>query len=124
VEETLEFSVLLRLIGERSAAFRAAVMSASGLELRVPGCPGWTLLDLVRHLGAVHRFWAAAVEAGPGWRFGGLAAPAQGPVMRGKRIAGTAAELGPHTLESGGGWLGAGVSASRACSRSRTSAGV
>lgn len=36
MEETLAFPVLLRLIDERSAAFRAAVTSASGLELNVP----------------------------------------------------------------------------------------
>lgn len=65
MEETLEFPVLLRLIDERSAAFRAAVMSAPGLELKVPTCPEWTLLDLVQHLGAVHRTWAGAVKAGP-----------------------------------------------------------
>jgi uncharacterized protein (TIGR03083 family) len=65
VEETLEFPVLLRLIDERAGAFRAAVMSAPGLELKVPTCPEWTLLDLAQHLGAVHRKWAAAVGAGP-----------------------------------------------------------
>ena len=65
MEKTLEFPVLLRLIDERSIAFRAAVMTAPGLELQVPTCPEWTLLDLVRHLGEVHRFWAAAVNAGP-----------------------------------------------------------
>jgi len=63
VEKTLEFPVLLRLIDERSTAFRAAVMSTPGLELQVPTCPEWTLLDLVQHLGEVHRFWAAAVNA-------------------------------------------------------------
>lgn len=57
--------VLLRLIDERSIAFRAAVMSAPGLELQVPTCPEWTLLDLAQHLGAVHRKWAATVNAGP-----------------------------------------------------------
>jgi len=72
VEKTLEFPVLLRLINERSAAFRALVMSAPGLELRVPTCPEWTLLDLVHHLGEVQRFWAAAVNAGPA-----AAAPAE-----------------------------------------------
>jgi uncharacterized protein (TIGR03083 family) len=65
VEETLEFPALLRLIDERSIAFRAAVMSAPDLDVKVPTCPEWTLLDLARHLGAVHRFWTAAVEAGP-----------------------------------------------------------
>jgi uncharacterized protein (TIGR03083 family) len=65
VEQTLEFSVLLRLIDERSIAFRAAVMSAPSLELQVPTCPEWTLLDLAQHLGKGHRKWAAAVNAGP-----------------------------------------------------------
>jgi uncharacterized protein (TIGR03083 family) len=64
VEKTLEFPVLLRLIDERSTAFRAAVMSASSLESQVPTCPEWTLLDLVQHLGEVHRFWAAVVSLG------------------------------------------------------------
>jgi uncharacterized protein (TIGR03083 family) len=62
---TLEFPAQLRLIEERSAAFRAAVAAAPSLEERVPTCPEWTLLDLVRHLGTVHRFWAAIVAAGP-----------------------------------------------------------
>ncbi|WP_328884916.1 maleylpyruvate isomerase family mycothiol-dependent enzyme [Streptomyces sp. NBC_00316] len=57
--------VLLRLIDERSIAFRAAIASAPSLDVQVPTCPEWTLLDLVRHLGKVHRFWAAAVAAGP-----------------------------------------------------------
>jgi uncharacterized protein (TIGR03083 family) len=65
VERPLEFPVLLRLIDERSIAFRAAAMSAPGLEPQVPTCPEWTLLDLVQHLGEVHRFWAAVVNAGP-----------------------------------------------------------
>ncbi|MFI6463598.1 hypothetical protein [Streptomyces sp. NPDC050528] len=34
--EILEFPVLLRLIGERSAAFRAAVASAPSLDVQVP----------------------------------------------------------------------------------------
>jgi uncharacterized protein (TIGR03083 family) len=65
VEETLEFPVLLRLIDERSTAFRAAVASAPDLDAQVPTCPEWTLLDLVRHLGEVQRRWAANVAAGP-----------------------------------------------------------
>ncbi|GIM90899.1 maleylpyruvate isomerase family mycothiol-dependent enzyme [Paractinoplanes toevensis] len=62
---TLEFPDLLRLIDERSAAFRAAVADAPGLDVPVPTCPGWTLLDLVRHLGEGQRTWAATVAAGP-----------------------------------------------------------
>jgi uncharacterized protein (TIGR03083 family) len=65
VEKTLEFPVLLRLIDERSIAFRAAAVSAPDLGLQVPTCPEWTLLDLVQHLGGVHRRWTTIVEAGP-----------------------------------------------------------
>jgi uncharacterized protein (TIGR03083 family) len=65
VEETLEFPDLLRLIDERSIAFRTAVMSAPDLDVKVPTCPEWTLLDLVQHLGVRRRFWATVVNAGP-----------------------------------------------------------
>jgi uncharacterized protein (TIGR03083 family) len=65
VEKSLRFPVLLRLIDERSEAFRTALLSAPALDLKVPGCPEWTLLDLAQHLGAVHRRWAAVVTAGP-----------------------------------------------------------
>ncbi|MFC7262250.1 maleylpyruvate isomerase family mycothiol-dependent enzyme [Streptomyces lutosisoli] len=65
MEKTLEFPALLRLIDERSVAFRAVAAAAPSLEEQVPTCPGWTLLDLVQHLGGVHRKWAATVAAGP-----------------------------------------------------------
>ncbi|QDY09388.1 maleylpyruvate isomerase family mycothiol-dependent enzyme [Micromonospora sp. HM134] len=65
MEETLEFADLLRLMDERSDAFRAAVAAAPSLDVRVPTCPEWTLLDLVRHLGEGRRRWAAIVAAGP-----------------------------------------------------------
>ncbi|MDG5807637.1 maleylpyruvate isomerase family mycothiol-dependent enzyme [Streptomyces ossamyceticus] len=62
---TLEFSDLLRLIDERSIAFRGAVAAASDLDARVPTCPEWTLFDLAQHLGGGDRFWAALVAVGP-----------------------------------------------------------
>jgi uncharacterized protein (TIGR03083 family) len=65
VTTTLEFAVLLRLIDERSTAFRAAVASAPSLDVQVPTCPEWTLFDLVQHLGEGRRSWAATVAAGP-----------------------------------------------------------
>lgn len=65
MEKTLEFPDLLRLIDERSIAFRAAVASAPSLDVKVPTCPEWTMLDLAQHLGARRRFWAAVVNAGP-----------------------------------------------------------
>jgi uncharacterized protein (TIGR03083 family) len=65
VHTTLEFPVLLRLIDERSTAFRAAIAAAPSLDVQVPTCPEWTLLDLVRHLGEGRRHWATTVAAGP-----------------------------------------------------------
>ena len=65
MEKTLEFPDLLRLIDERSTAFRAAVSTAPSLDVPVPTCPGWTLFDLVQHLGQGRRKWATIVTAGP-----------------------------------------------------------
>jgi uncharacterized protein (TIGR03083 family) len=59
------FPESLDLIAERSAALRSAVAAAHDLEGRVPGCPDWSLRELVAHLGRVQRFWAAVVAAGP-----------------------------------------------------------
>jgi uncharacterized protein (TIGR03083 family) len=65
VQKDLELSDLLRLIDERSTAFRAAVAAAPSLDAQVPTCPEWTLFDLVEHLGGGDRFWAVVVGAGP-----------------------------------------------------------
>lgn len=62
---TPPFGELLTLIENRSAALRTAVASAPDLDARVPGCPEWTLRDLVAHLGGVQRSWAVGVQAGP-----------------------------------------------------------
>ncbi|MEO3741969.1 maleylpyruvate isomerase family mycothiol-dependent enzyme [Plantactinospora sp. B5E13] len=65
VHNALEFPTLLRLIDERSTAFRAAVAAAPSLDVQVPTCPEWTLFELARHLGEGRRAWAATVAAGP-----------------------------------------------------------
>jgi uncharacterized protein (TIGR03083 family) len=65
VQKTLEFPDLLRLIDERSTAFRAAVASAPSLDVQVPTCPEWTLFDLAQHLAEGRRSWAATIAAGP-----------------------------------------------------------
>lgn len=63
--KTPGFSDPLRLIDDRSAAFRAAIASAPSLDVRVPTCPEWTLFDLAHHLGEGRRAWAATVAAAP-----------------------------------------------------------
>lgn len=62
--ETLSFPAALALIDDRSAALRSAA-GAAGLEAGVPGCPDWTVADLIAHVGEVQLFWAADVAAGP-----------------------------------------------------------
>jgi uncharacterized protein (TIGR03083 family) len=61
--DTPAYADLLSLIDDRSAALRQAAAVAPDVTQRVPGCPDWSLADLVAHVGAVQRFWAAAVRA-------------------------------------------------------------
>jgi uncharacterized protein (TIGR03083 family) len=61
--ETLNFSDMVALVEDRSAALRAAAAQA-GFAARVPGCPDWQVFDLIAHLGEVQLFWAAVVGAG------------------------------------------------------------
>ncbi|MFJ5548904.1 maleylpyruvate isomerase family mycothiol-dependent enzyme [Streptomyces sp. NPDC093225] len=61
----LDLPTLLRLIDERSTAFRAAIAAAPDLDAQVPTCPEWTLFDLAQHLGEGRRKWAGIVAAGP-----------------------------------------------------------
>ena len=82
----LEFPDLLRLIDERSRAFRSAVSTASTLDVTVPTCPEWTLLDLVHHLGEGRRSWAATVKAGPG-ATSRIRPPSDGPAAPREREA-------------------------------------
>ncbi|WP_174535863.1 maleylpyruvate isomerase N-terminal domain-containing protein [Micromonospora chalcea] len=66
MSKILEFPEVLRLIEDRSAAFRAALASAPDLDVPVPTCPDWTLRELAQHLGDGRRRQAAIVAAGPG----------------------------------------------------------
>src|SRR5579859_3850043 len=50
----------LDAIASHSAGFAAAA-AAAGLDAPVPGCPGWTVADLVDHMTEVHWFWATIV---------------------------------------------------------------
>ncbi|GAA1629211.1 maleylpyruvate isomerase family mycothiol-dependent enzyme [Actinoplanes couchii] len=60
---TPPYPELLSLIESRSTALRDAVAAAPDRDVTVPGCPDWSVTDLVAHVGAVHRFWAATVAA-------------------------------------------------------------
>jgi len=48
-------------IRRESELFYATALVADA-ELGVPSCPGWTIADLVWHLGEVHWFWTAVIE--------------------------------------------------------------
>jgi uncharacterized protein (TIGR03083 family) len=65
VHTTPDFSDLLQLLDERSTAFRDLVAVAPDLDVPVPSCPGWTLFDLVQHVGQGRSRWATIVAAGP-----------------------------------------------------------
>ncbi|TYP89081.1 maleylpyruvate isomerase family mycothiol-dependent enzyme [Blastococcus xanthinilyticus] len=57
-----EYLPALRRADARFAEAAAAAVLASGWGAAVPGCPGWTLADLVWHLAEVQRFWAWVVR--------------------------------------------------------------
>ena len=54
-----EYVELLRFDGDVIAR-----VAADGLDRDVPSCPGWTVADLLAHLGAIYQRRAAAVRAG------------------------------------------------------------
>ncbi|WP_199510610.1 maleylpyruvate isomerase family mycothiol-dependent enzyme [Nucisporomicrobium flavum] len=79
MQNAREFPDFLRLIDERSTAFSTLIAGAPDLDVPVPTCPGWTLFDLVQHLGAGRRKWAAVVAGkvpGPA-----AAAPSERPAL-------------------------------------------
>ncbi|HSS12043.1 MAG TPA: maleylpyruvate isomerase family mycothiol-dependent enzyme [Acidimicrobiales bacterium] len=54
----------LAAIRRESDLFYATADNADP-TLDVPSCPGWTIEDLVRHLGEVHWFWGTDIETRP-----------------------------------------------------------
>lgn len=56
--EIEQYLPALRRADDRFADVTAAAVLDRGWSARVPGCPGWTLADLVWHLATVQRFWA------------------------------------------------------------------
>lgn len=60
--ELPEYLPALRRVDARFADAAAEAVLAHGWRARVPGCPDWTLADLVWHLGQVQHFWAWVVR--------------------------------------------------------------
>src|SRR6185312_8370793 len=57
---TLDYPRVLDLIKTEIDRIGALIAEADDAAVRVPSCPEWTLAELVRHTGEVHR-WAAAI---------------------------------------------------------------
>ncbi|MGY2003719.1 maleylpyruvate isomerase family mycothiol-dependent enzyme [Blastococcus sp. SYSU DS1024] len=57
-----EYLPALRRVDARFADAAAEAVLARGWAVPVPGCPGWTLADLVWHLSEVQHFWAWVVR--------------------------------------------------------------
>ena len=57
-----EYLPALQRTDARFAEAASAAVLHHGWGARVPGCPGWTLADLVWHLAEVQRFWAWVVR--------------------------------------------------------------
>jgi uncharacterized protein (TIGR03083 family) len=60
--EREEYLGVLRRTDARFAEAAAQAVLARGWSAPVPGCPGWTLADLVWHLAEVQHFWAWVVR--------------------------------------------------------------
>ncbi|SNS28525.1 TIGR03083 family protein [Geodermatophilus saharensis] len=60
--DTSEYLPALSRTDARFADAAAEAVLAAGWRAPVPGCPDWTLTDLVRHLGEVQHFWAWVVR--------------------------------------------------------------
>lgn len=57
-----EYLPVLERTNRRFADAATEALLARGWTAPVPGCPGWTLADLVRHLAEVQRFWGWVVR--------------------------------------------------------------
>src|SRR5688572_15742863 len=60
--ELHEYLPVLEKTNRRFADAAAEAVLARGWTVPVPGCPGWTLADLVWHLSEVQHFWTWIVR--------------------------------------------------------------
>ena len=75
---TLDLNGYLAVLATESRELAAAAAEA-GLDAPVPTCPGWTINDLVLHVGEVHR-WATAAVANKATKLGDVPADSRGPL--------------------------------------------
>src|SRR4051812_22455359 len=58
LEVTIDY---IELAEAGSHRFTEAGSAPGALVVQVPSCPGWTIADLVGHLGEVQAWWTAAI---------------------------------------------------------------
>lgn len=74
----LDLNGYLAVLASEASALASAAEEA-GLDAPVPTCPGWTITDLVLHIGEVHR-WATAAVASKATKLGDVPADSLGPL--------------------------------------------
>jgi uncharacterized protein (TIGR03083 family) len=74
----LDLNGYLAVLASEAKALASAAEEA-GLDAPVPTCPGWTVSDLVLHIGEVHR-WATAVVASKATKLSNVPADSRGPL--------------------------------------------
>jgi uncharacterized protein (TIGR03083 family) len=74
----LDLNSYLAILESESRELAAAAEEA-GLDAPVPTCPGWTINDLVLHVGEVHR-WATAAVASKATKLGEVPGDSLGPL--------------------------------------------
>jgi uncharacterized protein (TIGR03083 family) len=74
----MDLNGYLAVLAAESVALASAAQEA-GLEAAVPTCPGWTVADLVLHVGEVHR-WATAAVASKATKLGDVPLDSLGPM--------------------------------------------
>ena len=75
---TLDLNSYLAVLASEAKELASAAQEA-GLDAPVPTCPGWTVNDLVLHVGEVHR-WATAAVAGKATKLGDVPGDSRGPL--------------------------------------------
>ena len=74
----MDLNGYLGVIAPEALLFASAADEA-GLDAPVPTCPGWTVNDLVLHMGEVHR-WATAAVASKATKLGEVPGDSRGPL--------------------------------------------